>query len=323
MKVDSKRLQKIAQLLEKDEELKGIKLPKIQNLSNETNVQNYFQEIISIIMAFKKTNMLKYFQIPYNLQKKIKSFLLSHENCVPIQYGQLTTCIRIFATPTKLSGYIITNIFISTHKTFCHLVLNVVRFNVLFPNLEMYCHQNQEQFVSAHYKCRFALASAKYLSTHGKRKFGFYIESVGSVSFSAESRKTTKEWIMSILKCCKRNGINMKVLHLKQTYDTYIYALNAWCRMKIMKIKNDKITIKYYTLKNHPKRKLNVDDLQFGINIDFIRSKTDQCSFCSRNDCVLFRCKNCAVQKYCSKSCQKRDWIRHRSFCQKFDVTNI
>lgn len=113
MKVDYKRLQKLTQLLEKDEELKGIKLPKIQNLSNETNVQNYFDEIISIIMAFKKTNMLKYFQIPYNLTKKMEFYLVSHKNCVPIQYGQLTTCI--FATSIELSGYIITNIFISTH----------------------------------------------------------------------------------------------------------------------------------------------------------------------------------------------------------------
>ena len=44
-------------------------------------------------------------------------------------------------------------------------------------------------------------------------------------------------------------------------------------------------------------------------------AKEYQCQTCSRNTKRLKLCKKCKNVYYCSKLCQKRDWLRHRAEC--------
>ena len=38
----------------------------------------------------------------------------------------------------------------------------------------------------------------------------------------------------------------------------------------------------------------------------------------TRNDCVLMKCDKCRVARYCSRRCQKYDWIKnHKQLCHK------
>src|ERR1700722_7642393 len=40
-----------------------------------------------------------------------------------------------------------------------------------------------------------------------------------------------------------------------------------------------------------------------------------RCWFCFRSHCRLLRCSRCRIVLYCSKDCQKKDWITHHKPC--------
>eukprot|EP01083_Nonionella_stella_P224157 798163_1 len=41
----------------------------------------------------------------------------------------------------------------------------------------------------------------------------------------------------------------------------------------------------------------------------------DYCDFCGTSQCVLKNCSRCKVVKYCSRSCQKSGWRKHKTVC--------
>ena len=42
------------------------------------------------------------------------------------------------------------------------------------------------------------------------------------------------------------------------------------------------------------------------------------CSHCRKEDTKLKKCAKCATAKYCSKECQKSDWIaKHKAHCNE------
>ena len=42
-----------------------------------------------------------------------------------------------------------------------------------------------------------------------------------------------------------------------------------------------------------------------------------QCSGCSVKQEGMLKCTNCLKSYYCNAECQRKDWERHKSFCQK------
>ena len=42
----------------------------------------------------------------------------------------------------------------------------------------------------------------------------------------------------------------------------------------------------------------------------------DYCDFCTASQCILSKCSRCKVVKYCSRSCQKAGWRKHKTICK-------
>ena len=43
-----------------------------------------------------------------------------------------------------------------------------------------------------------------------------------------------------------------------------------------------------------------------------------ECNYngCNKKDVILKRCKKCVSVYYCSRLCQKKDWLNHRRVCK-------
>ena len=51
-------------------------------------------------------------------------------------------------------------------------------------------------------------------------------------------------------------------------------------------------------------------------DIDELPKSDYSCSLCSKKRYTMLRCKGCNLIYYCSSSCQKNDWNKHRAICK-------
>ena len=120
--------------------------------------------------------------------------------------------------------------------------------------------------------------------------------------------------------------INIDTVHLIQrlftTYDTYDYPYLIKCRLIFKHYFPSLHWIGFYEYDNFRQKHLivqsaNDDKGTLGMFTNKQRLKVCAWDLCESNASFLFKCGRCFLTGYCSQSCQRNDWKKHKQVCAK------